>query len=270
MKVDNLILSVSLHNDTYYRLFPLVAAAWKKFFPGIKINLAIVPDGKLYIAELLQKYCDEIYFFEQLSYNIPIENIAKISRLYYSTFFRFNDKVITINDVDMIPLQKDLFQGFLDQRKPNQLMCPGRNFYSGTAHQGKFPMHYFTGEGKLFKQVINPKDIGWKSFVLSFLNYTHIDGKEDITKPFKIFSDESLIRSLIRRNKGDIDIIYPDKHIQVGINSVYRGEPINTTKLYNGELLEAHHLIPVEKHIDKVMEIAKYIGYPYDPEWCDK
>lgn len=253
--LDKVILSVD-DNPTYYQNLPFVYAAYKKFFPQAEVVLAFVSGLKdLSKGYKFQHHCDKLSYYELIK-GVPNCNVGKMAR--YFEAMRYPNDVCMINDIDLIPLQKDYYITRLNQRKKNELLAVGSNVYKNTKNKDKFPIAYMTAEGKVFNEIMNPKCYGWNRFVKQYIGFNPVDGKEDVSKPFKEFSDESLIRALLK--KSNIKVRHTDKTFKPGKQSVVRWAKLNTVKLMRGRYIEAHHVCPVSKHLKKIKWIAKYLG----------
>ena len=263
MKLDKIILSVD-DNPTYYQLLPLVYAAYKKFFPEAKIVLAFVnTSDNLSLNYKFEHYCDKLSTYTyKIFKGVPHCNLGKMAR--YFEAMKYPKDICMINDADLIPLQREYYIERLKQRKENELLAVGSNVYKNTKNKDKFPIAYMTAEGKIFQQLMNPKKYSWTMFIIQYFHVDFFDGKEDVSKPFKIFSDESLIRALLRMNTAKIKVRHTDKTFIPGKHSVVRWAKLNTIKLMKGRYIEAHHICPIKKHMNKINWIAKYLNVKMD------
>lgn len=263
MKVDRIIIGIN-DNPEYYSILPVCYAAWQKFFPEAKVTLAVVNgDDKLDLIYKFMHHCNDMTGLSFIK-GVPSANLAKVARFFVAS--KYPDEVCMINDIDLIPLQRQYYFNNLQQRKENELLCIGGDVYKRTPHFGKFPMGYITGEGELFKHIFNPFKDDWEIFISSLsLFHGVFDEKENIKKPFKKFSDESLIRALLKDK--DIAICKQNLNFKIHEDSVTRKMQIDEKKLFAGGYVEAHHLLPVEKHIDKINLICKYLDFNFNPDW---
>lgn len=248
-------------NPNYFGILPLVRKAYSIFFPDYLFTIALVCDlkNKSLIYQISEN-CDYVSIYPAIK-NIPTGNQAKIVRYYEAT--KYPKSICIMNDIDIIPLQSKYFLDRLRQRKPNQLMTVGKEWYD----TGKFPTPFCTAEGKIFKQFINPKGLGWRSFIRSVCDMHIIDSKEAINQPFKNFSDESLVRALLANKKIKILHLkkYPFKDKPTCVIS--KSLPLLVKHLYMGNYIEGHHLFPINKYINKINVIADFLGFNFDPDW---
>jgi len=248
-------------NQDYFGILPLVRKAYSVFFPDDLFTIALVCDLKN--KSLINKVminCDYVSVYPAIK-NIPTGNLAKIVRYYEATKYPTN--ICIMNDIDIIPLQSEYFLNRLKQHKPNELLTVGKEWYN----TGKFPTPFCTAEGIVFKKFINPKGLRWRAFIASTHNMHIVDSKEAINQPFKNFSDESLIRALLTRYKGKILHLkkYPFKDKPNCVIS--KSLPLQEKRLYRCEYIEAHHLFPIKKYIDKINAIAGFLNFDFDPDW---
>jgi hypothetical protein len=262
MKLDKIIISCDA-NPLYYKHLPLVYHAYKKFFPEVSLVFAFVNNACGCFDDYpFHKYCDEFIQYPLVK-GIPSCNQGKMVR--YFTAAQYPNKICMINDIDLIPLQRDYYFNKLTLRRENHLMGVGANLYKGRKVKGKFPIAYMTGEGRLFKELLNPNNMEWKHYLETFKGFVHIDGKEDILKPFRVFSDESLIRALLFRLKGKV--IYADKDFTPHVDSITRKGKFIQKRLTRERYIEAHHVMPYKVFKGKIDAISKYLGFEYRDDW---
>ncbi len=248
MKLDRIIISVD-DTDLYHQNLNLIYRAWKKFFPEAIYHLVYVSDNKEC------PFSDPYDYLTRLKAvpGIPSCNQGKMARFFVASSLCPVYDVCMVNDADLIPLQRDYYQNKLEERKPGQLLMVGADVYKNTPHKGKAPIAYMTAESNIFKKLFNPTNLRWEAFAKSFINYTPIDGKEAINKPFKKFSDESLIRALLK--KRDISCRHSDRDTSGGLLSITRLNRLSIHALQQGKYIDAHHLMPRKKYKDKINAI---------------
>lgn len=262
MKLDKIIISCDC-NPTYYKNLPLVYHAYKKFFPEVCLVLAFINEPCGCFDEYpLYEYCDELVHYNYIK-GIPSCNQGKMVRYY--TAAQYGNQICMINDIDLIPLQREYYFNKLTLRRPNYLLAVGANVYQDKKLKGKFPIAYMTGEGYLFERLLNPNKLKWGDYLRQFTGLRIIDGKEDILKPIKLFSDESLIRAYIKRLNGKV--IHADKDFKPHVDSITRIGVFKQKKLDRGNYIESHHVIPYAKFKNKVDAISKYLGFEYKDDW---
>jgi hypothetical protein len=264
MKLNRIVLSVN-NNPTYYTNLPLVYAAYKRFFPEAKISLAVVRDkNDVSLPQRLQHYCDTMSVYDIVA-GVCTQNLAKLARFFEAT--KFTNDICMVNDVDLIPLQREYYIEKFKKRKQHELLCVGHNLYYNTPHHGKFPISYMTAEGIVFKQFMNPMDYDWKGFINSYKGFNMVDKKEDIRKPFKTFSDESLIRALLSFYKI-IKQCKVDCTFKAHKDSITRKMKVDKKRLMNGGYIESHHVLPISKYKDKIILMCKYLNIDFNENWC--
>jgi len=248
-------------NPNYFGILPLVRRAYSLFFPDDLFTIALVCDLRnKSLMEKIMIQCDYLSIYPAIK-NIPTGNQAKIIRYYEAA--KYPKSICIMNDIDIIPLQKEYFLNRLKQRKPNELMTVGKEWYGDR----KFPTPFCTAEGSIFKKFINPKNKGWRAFIRSVCNMRKIDTKEAINQPFSNFSDESLVRALLLDYKGKILDLkkYPFNNKPTCVIS--KSLPLLVKHLYSGGYIEGHHLFPIHKYINKINVIADFLNFDFDPDW---
>jgi hypothetical protein len=241
---DNVVLSTNL-DPRYIQFAELVARAWRKFFPGVRVFLGAVTrdalDGNVgtWLGGIFDGVCS-------VRTALPTPNVAK--------FFRYRlagglPGVSMIHDMDTVPLQRQYTIDLLSRRKPGHLLCIGREVYDGTPHEGKFPAGAMTGEGKLFAAV-SGDDV---------LQSSIFDHKEHPAADPSVFSDESLMRAQLHRHPE-----VPVQHVPRGVD-IYRDWidrswwAVDPARLWKGEYVECNLLRPWSDHQQEIAPIVEYI-----------
>ena len=263
MKLDRIVISTN-NNPVYYGNLPIVYKAYQKFFPEARFTLAVVRNkNDVTLTQKLQHYCDDMLVYDTIE-GVCTPNLAKLARFF--TASTFTNQVCMVNDIDLIPLQRKYYINKLKKRQQLELLCVGHNRYYNTPHHGKFPISYITGEGILFKQFMNPLGNKWKDFINSFIDFRMIDDKEAVNKPCRHFSDESLIRALLKFY-GQVKLCRCDCDFKPHKDSVTRKMTIDSKRLMSGGYIESHHVLPVEKYINKINLICKYLNLSFNKGW---
>ena len=153
-------------NPNYYGILPLVYQAYKKFFPDMLVVIALVVDvkNKSLINKIIQ-HCDFLSIYPTVD-NVPTGNLAKMSRYFEATKESYSKDICIMNDIDIIPLQKEYYINRMWKRPKYKLLAVGAECYNN----GKFPTTFCTGEGQVFKRFVNPNNLGWTNFVRSTYN----------------------------------------------------------------------------------------------------
>ena len=248
-------------NPNYFGILPLVRKAYSVFFPDYLFTIALVCDLKnksLYRKVMM--HCDYVSIYPAIK-NIPTGNQAKIVRYYEAA--KYPKSICIMNDIDIIPLQSEYFLQRLRERKPNELLTIGKEWYN----TGKFPTPFCTAEGSVFKKFINPKNLNWIDFVKSTFKMQVVDKKERMNQPFKNFSDESLVRALLTKYKGKILHLKKYPIMNKPHCVISKGSSLYIKYLQKGGYIEGHHLFPIKKHLRKINAIADFLKMDFDPNW---
>ena len=251
---DRVVLSTD-ENPNYIEFWPLVCSAWKKFFPEISVSLAFVSDRTESDDLLLRmkKFGDGIEIFKTVD-GIPTANHAKVARLILAS--EFENEVCLIHDIDTVPLQSEYTKSCLAVRNAGELLAVGAELYKDTSDSGKFPMSHVTGEGWIFRKLFNPQGLDREAVVSRFIDCRVCDDKESINNHPDNFSDESLIRAMLYKNK---DIVV--RHWKRRIFFLDRSEWGNFHEdiWENGEYAEANMPRPFSSNYEEIEFIVKYI-----------
>ena len=222
MKIDRFVYSTD-ENPEYMNSWPLVSMVTKKIF-GCKVSLAFITNRNEDELIVKMRKFGEVFLFKTID-GIPVGNQAKASRMFLATLYP--EEICVINDVDLLPLQKDFLVGLLDGLPDDYLVTVGRNAYHNSLEEGKFPMIYTSAKGKIFKEIINPNNLGYIDTLGQWMHTNVIDHKEAISKPFTVFSDESLLRALIYSWKNKHRVVYLDRPDFVGMRETRRIDRAN-------------------------------------------
>jgi len=256
---DRVILSCD-PNPKFLDFWPVVAQAWQKLF-GVSVRLALVADIKAFPAPQLYAY-GPVDYLPPVE-GIPIANQAKVARYWVAAAMQ-DDHVTMINDIDLLPLSKDYVNTLLGNRPKGTLVTLGAELYRGV-EKGKHMAGYLTGETSVFKQMVNPKGLGWTDWVRSFSGLQRFDHKEDISNPTNsenpdCFSDESLLRYLQWINPVPFENrrmpFWPYTE-----QALDRADwKFDAQKLKDGVYKEAHLPRPYSENVDKIKPLTDYLG----------
>jgi hypothetical protein len=175
-----------------------------------------------------------------------------------------------VNDIDLLPLQREYYAGKLaEMRSADEMLAIGGDFYRryGKKCAGKFPMGYATASGRVWHDVMNPGtgSRDWPGFVRQFEHICVLDKKESVMAPD--FCDESLLRALLMRCGKSAQHL-PMGFVQDGGRcSISRWKPFEQRLLDNGEYVEAHHLLPMSRYMEIIDAICKRFEISFDPGW---
>lgn len=256
-KPPNLIDRVILSSDTnpkFIQFWPLVSWAWKRIF-DVQVHLALVAD-KTFESMALKNH-GHVTWLPPVP-GIPTGNQAKIARYYIASCLG-DEKVTLLNDMDLIPINKDYFTALLKSRPTGALLTVGSELYTGP-EAGKFTAGCLTTEGEVWRRLVNPNRLNWRNFVESFAGTTVFDAKENILNKIDhehpdTFSDESLLRAWLHKNP------VPVSHQPRGFYPYTAGALCRTdwqfdpAKIRDGTIKEAHLLRPYMQHKAKIDEL---------------
>ena len=256
---DNVILSAD-PNPKYLEFWPVVASAWRKLF-GVTPALVLVADAKTYpdLSELDRH--GPVFPLAPVE-GVPIANQAKLAR-YFLASDAPEEKVMMINDIDLLPLSRDYVNTLLGNRPKGTLVTIGSELYRGP-EKGKAMAGYLTAEAGVFKRLVNPKDLDWPDWIKSFIGLHRFDHKEDISNPTTTdspdcFSDESLMRYWLYMNP------VPTEHRRMPLwpytlKALDRADwQFYPQKLAAGVYKEAHLPRPYSANKEKIQPLVDYI-----------
>lgn len=249
----NRVLLSTDDNETYLNFFPIVAKAWNRLF-NAPVSLAFVtnkPDNHPLIVKMRQ-YGD-VFTFPPVE-GLPTGNQAKMARFYIAKHYL--DRICMVNDIDTAPLSISYFHRVLSAREPNTVLAVGREVYKKTPDEGKFPMGEITAEGALFTKIVNPLDLCFKDYILSFKNIHVYDGKESINT--NIFSDESLMRVLLNRSK--VPVTHTPRNVDIEHFWIDRSWwKIDIDKLKKNKYVLVNFLRPLNRNFNSIKPIIDHI-----------
>ena len=261
---------------------PVATMSWKKFFPEMKISLAIVRDNNRdheYYFRKYAQYVDTLVSFPDVD-DVCRSSLAKMARLCLST--GFGDEICTLHDIDFCPLQRGFYEDRYAQYEDGKLMLMGLEVYNQT-ERGRAPISAMTAPSEMFRKVLDINGT-WFDFVDAWrkTGERSPENKDDVLNaPY--FSDEILMRTCLRR-MGREWILANALHIERGYNmqehTLDRAcwNLADWNKLFRGEYLEAHllkaykpNLVVNDKEFDTwgyipgLLPILDYIGFedPY-------
>lgn len=251
---------VSTDDSNFKEFWPVVSMAWKKFFPGVELHCAFVSSRKGDDPTVVQmKSHGHVHLFPVID-GVPTASQGKMSRLILASTFA--EDVCLIDDIDSIPLQSNYINQIFSQDITKKihdgfLMALGANVYHHTDDSGKFPMGYITAKGDTFKKIINPHEQsiydlyeGWKE--------NRIDGKESVLNtPIEKFSDESLLRYLIKQNP--VKVVNVERNYDIRkywIDRSWWG--FDQSRLENSDYVMCNFIRPLDEgSIGKIIEFLR-------------
>ena len=251
---DRIVVSTD-ENPMFLQFVPIVSTAWKKYFPEKKLSIAFISD-RGYDDNLVNKMNNygDVKIFNPVA-GIPTANQAKIGRHILAS--EYKEEVCMIEDMDTIPLQRDFFSN-RTSGYDSGIIVVGSEVYNNTPHEGKFPMSTMTATGNLFGEIVNPNNLKYEDVIKSFIGIREFDHKEAIEISPDIFSDESLMRVLLRRWNGEINKVNRD----VNVHSDWIDRSwwnIDREKLHSGGYITCNFLRPFVDNFERIKPVADYI-----------
>jgi hypothetical protein len=260
MNFDKVVIS-SNEDPRYIEFWPWIASAWQRMF-GVPVHLAFLTqrDEDDDYVQYLRAF-GRVDLFRPVP-GIPEANLAKVIRFMLAARQPPNE-VVYINDVDLLPLNRQYFLNLTSDRPPGYLLCVGAEIYRGGPDDGKFPAGNLTAEAAVFKALFNPLDLDDERLASSWIGLRKFDSKEDISSTIpnedpNTFSDESLIRCLLSDQR------VPCWHKPRGWSpyterAICRSDwRINNDRLKTGYYVEAHLLRPYTQHRARIQPILDY------------
>jgi hypothetical protein len=213
LPIDEIIVSADLSKQ-FLNFWPIVARSWETLF-DIKVTLVLVAkkDPDLQIIKQLEKFGNvEIY---KTRLNAPMANLGKMARWYYAS--TRGKSVVSIEDIDTIFLKSEYLINRLEGFHNSSILGIGSDVNQDTPeYAGKFPVSNVTGEGKLFRKLLELNDYSsFDEFVSQFKGRKIFDYREDPFNSPRNFSDESLIRS-VRSNLLPEEIKVIPRNVEIG------------------------------------------------------
>ena len=190
MKQPTKIFISSDENPNYIQFWPLVASAWKRL--GFEPILSLVTDKPENKWSWMRDYGEVVQFNKHKTLHPGIW--AKMARWWL--YFKYENEIGIVSDMDMIPLQRDYFLELPEEYDPEvHLVLKGTYDMSKS---GKFPGCYMTATGKVWKEILKPEQFNnAHDWVLQFKGRRMYDNKEAVDLEYNIFSEESLMRSVV-------------------------------------------------------------------------
>jgi len=254
--VDYISLSVNENKD-YYDMLPTVAYAYRKFFPECKLILSILTCVPGVIVKNMRDYVDDIFIYNTVK-GIPTCNLAKMARQYMAANLPIG-RTCMVNDIDTIVLQRKFFEDRWNKRPKGSMLAIGRELYKDKKDAGKFPISYMAAESEVFRTLFTCSGMTWNNFISFMLRVRNVTGKEDISKPFKVFSDESYIKAVSGTLQGKI--FHQPRIFVPAVDSIARRTKfLDINKLVKSGYFEAHHLLPINENRSKMEAICKFLG----------
>lgn len=255
------VITTTNDNENYIHFWPTVAKNYSNAF-GFPITLGYITEKNEDdpVVKKMKKYGDVILFKSLIGIDSGVQ--SKVTRMFLCT--RYPEEYCIIVDIDMYLLDyKFAFDNWFSKVDDSNLIAVGSNAYSGKNGNGKFPMCYATSKGETFQKIVNPNGFEYDKLINSWKNVEVIDGKESISNHFHNFSDESLLRVLIRRLKNNNLVQYISREDFRGFFTRRidrsRWNLFSENKMKNGFYIDCVPLRPFNNNIDKLSSILEYM-----------
>lgn len=272
MKINRVLIGAD-DNPLYLPFLPIVSLAWQKLL-GIKPTLAYVPsDGK--IKDWMKEYCQDI-----VVYDIPKE----IKRGSAATFCArlliraiWKEDICMVSDLDMIPLQKDIFLNLPKNFTKDNFLSIGYDAFKNgdgsptdpavkNSNFRKFPSCYTIATSNVWKEIINPRDLAENELLNSWHDHRDFDAQESPVKSH-YFCDESLMRALVQKwNPSRDRVIGVDRGANLGVmdGRIDRANwQVDKKKLEAGNFVDAHCPRPFSQYRDSLKLITDFLKIPF-------
>ena len=259
------IVTTTNESKDYIQFWPSMAKSWSNRGYNVALGFVTNRNENDPLVKELKKY-GRVILYKPIP-GIDAGNQAKVTRLHLATSY----EKFTIADIDCYLLSHKVFKRWLSEYEPDKILAIGHNAYLGSDDEGKFPMIFTTGNGKVLSSIINPSNFNYNELLRSWIGLKIVDAKEDLSLPLYEFSDESLLRALIQRS-GQNKIKKIARNDFVGMRAQRRIDrtnwQINKSKLKTGHYIDCcpHRPIQFKKlsaifshlNIDEPVELRKW------------
>lgn len=251
MEYKNWRLIICADDWDHINFLPLFSTAWRKYFPEIKISIAVY--GNRLFSDLWNTYgtyVDTLHKFNMID-GICGANAARMARLYIAG--EFGSDICTFNDIDLIPLQRGFFDGVFSRWHAGHLMLFGENYYRNAAGQNKAAMMAMTAESFFLKQLINPQSLSFTDFVSQWKGcgeFTPDNPCDVYNAPY--YDDEMIVQRMINRfPRGMVPMINVDRTFDYTYDTVDRAcwNLLDKERLSRGDYYFAHCLKPYAQNV---------------------
>lgn len=260
------VIAIAANEDPLYIPFwPMVAWANRAVF-GCEAHLAFLSDraeDEPYVAELRRH--GPVTLFKRIP-GVPDGNLAKMVRAMLCS--TLGDRVGYIQDIDLLPLNRDWPVSKIARRPSKSLRLCGAEVYGAVSAEARattsVPASMMTAEGSVWKKFINPDNLPYEALVKSWAARKNPAPNEDITtlqyhERDQCFSDEKFMRTLRLEN------YVATSHVQRGYD-VQRDTldrscwNLDLNRLNDGEYIESHLPRPLDNHLPKIQPLIDFIS----------
>lgn len=231
-------------DDAFADFWPLVVAAWRRYFPEVQVVLAWT--GSRARMPAMNKNGNAVWMPCPWE-GVPSANWAKVARYAVAGISR-HDQRCCIHDIDSIPLCREYGERITAGRPGWHLQLVGAEVYAKD-HPGKAPVSWMVGEAALFQRLTCAIQPGL---------HVH-DAKEDLQAPASLFSDESLMRVLIER--AGVQVHHRERGVDIHRDWIDRSwmHLFDEQRLARGEYLEANLPRPLRENWGAIAPIAAHV-----------
>lgn len=251
-------------NPNYFSFVKSILQMWNNF--GYNVEIGYISDNPdKDIIEYVQKYAD-LKIFNTID-NIETGVQSKVTRLFLASEKEF----FWIVDVDFFVLNINWWEDKFKFHNGENIVASEK--YSDNS-AGKWPMWSNFGSGKTLKNIINPNNLSYYELLNSWKGIgSKYDKKEDVLNNFNNFSDESLLRRLVKDSNYNITFYkrkgLNPKGYHINSKGYYRevmkrvdrawNWEIDKNKLYDGYYIDCFPKRPLNENDPIIKEIFNYL-----------
>jgi hypothetical protein len=244
MELGHVVVSGNDH-PKYFRFVPVFSAAWRYFYPNIKLHIIYTGLSPINL-NFLHQYFDVV---EHLPLKIFKDSVlgAQVSRIYYPALID-SDQFVVTTDIDLIPLSSNYYLNVIQEFDEKSFIVM-RNVI---AQYKELPIGYNLATSSTWRDVfgvLNHKQFTAK--IYSDLRWVRHDGQHG-GKGWN-HDQRQLWRFVIdRRNKWDADlkrlILLKDDHPGISFKRLDREQKdslhyfLNTNIEILGSLYKDYHM----------------------------
>lgn len=150
MKLGHVVVSVNDH-PKYFGFVPVFAAAWRFFYPSIKLHI-------IYTGISNERLLTLKHFFDEVEC-LPLTNFAdsvmaaQIARIYYPGMIKSDDFIVT-TDIDLIPLSGHYYLNVVSNYQSDSFIVM-RNV---VAQYKELPIGYNVATSKTWRDIFGVKN----------------------------------------------------------------------------------------------------------------
>lgn len=270
--VDEVVVSANEH-PLYLPFWPLIAWAYRTVL-GVEATLVFLSERRQDDPFVRQLRAHGKVVLVRPVRDIPQAAQAKLARYHYAA--QWDDRVIYIDDIDWIPIDRDWHVSKVAPRTPGSLLLIGSEVYGGE-ECGQAPASGMTAEGRVFRALFNPEGHLFPEYLQSLsgrpgphrevrsrVNHEGMDctTNELHLKDQTLFSDEALVVQL--RAERPVPVTFVEREYTPGEDTIDRAAwPFSPQKLARGDYLGAHTGRPLSECLKGNLAICEYLRERY-------